>query len=58
MGDIVSLKLHRKRKDRAAKEDQAAANRARFGRGKDEKSLTAAEKANAERTLDGHKRDE
>ena len=58
MGDIVSLKLHRKRKDRAAKQDQAAANRARFGRGKDEKSLTEAEKANAARNLDGHKRDE
>ena len=28
MGEIVSLKLHRKRKQRAAKEDQAAENRA------------------------------
>ena len=41
MGDVVSLKLHRKRKDRAAKDEQAAENRAKFGRSKAEKALTS-----------------
>jgi hypothetical protein len=58
MGDIVSLKLHRKRKDRAAKDDQAAENRARFGRTKQEKKLTAADKEKSARDLDGHKRED
>ena len=40
MGEIVSLKLHRKRKDRAAKEELAAENRVQFGRSKAEKALT------------------
>ena len=58
MGDIVSLKLHRKRKQRAAKEEQASANRAKFGRAKDEKERTDSAKAMADVRLDGHKRDE
>ncbi len=58
MGDIVNLKLHRKRKARAASEDQAAENRARFGRAKDEKELSEALKAKADKLLDGQKRDE
>jgi Domain of unknown function (DUF4169) len=57
MGDIVSLKLHRKRNARAAKEERAAENRARFGRAKDEKTLTDAEVAKAAKDLDAHKRD-
>ena len=40
MGEIVSLKLHRKRKNRAAKEEMAAENRVQFGRSKAEKALT------------------
>ena len=58
MGDIVSLKLHRKRKARADRDEQAAENRAKSGRAKDERKLTQAEQANAGKTLDGHKRDE
>lgn len=58
MGDVVSLKLHRKRKDRSRREEQAAENRARFGRAKDQRALTDAEKAIADKNLDGHKRDE
>ena len=58
MGEIVSLKLHRKRKDRAAKDEQAAENRARFGRTKHEKQLTAAEKEKSASDLDGHKRED
>jgi hypothetical protein len=58
MGDIVSLKLHRKRKGRAAREDQAAGNRARFGRAKDERQLTKALDDKAAKDLDAKKRDD
>lgn len=58
MGDIVNLKLHRKRKARAEREEQAAENRAKFGRAKDERGLTAAERDKAARDLDAHKRDD
>lgn len=58
MGEIVSLKLHRKRKQRAAKEDQAAENRARFGRAKDERDLSRAQAEKADKDLDGHKRED
>ena len=58
MGDIVSLKRHRKRKDRAAKADAAAENRAKFGRTKAEKTLTGAEKSKAAKDLDSRKRED
>ena len=57
MGDVVSLKIHRKRNARAAKEEQAAENRAKFGRAKDEKKLTGAKVAKAAKDLDARKRD-
>ena len=43
MGEIVNLKRHRKRKDRAAKEEIAAENRVQFGRTKAEKELAEAQ---------------
>lgn len=58
MGDIVSLKLKRKDKARAIREADAAANRAKHGRTKEEKQRTAAADALAARKLDGHKRSE
>ena len=58
MGEIVSLKLARKQKARAAKEEQAQENRARFGRTKDEKKLEAARDAKAKKDLDAHKRED
>lgn len=58
MGEIVSLKLHRKRKDRASKERIAADNRVQFGRSKAEKKLTGAENEKAAKDFDQHKRDE
>ena len=58
MGEIVSLKLHRKRKDRAAKEDTAAENRVQFGRTKAEKELTEAQNEKAAKDLEQHKREE
>lgn len=57
MGDIVSLKLHRKRKARAAKEEHAAENRAGFGRTKVERETAEAHAEKARRDLDAHKRD-
>jgi hypothetical protein len=58
MGDIVSLKLHRKRKERAEKDERAAENRAAFGRSKVERELTDAREAKARKDLEGHKREE
>ena len=58
MGEIVSLKLHRKRKDRAAKEDAAAENRVQFGRTKAEKKLTDATNDKAAKDLEKHKRED
>ena len=58
MGGIVSLKLHRKRKERAERDGHAAANRAKFGRGKEEKSMHEACAKMEEKHLDAHKREE
>ena len=58
MGDLVSLKLHRKRKDRAEEEQRAADNRVQFGRTKAEKNLTKALNEKAAKTLDDLKRGE
>ncbi len=58
MGDIVSLKLVRKQKARAAKEEQAQENRARFGRTKETRKLEEALDAKAKKDLDAHKRED
>ena len=58
MGEIVSLKLHRRRKDRAAKEEIAAENRVQFGQTKSEKKLTEALNDKAAKDIDQHKREE
>ena len=58
MADLVNLKAARKARERAAKDEAAAANRARFGRSKGEKARERAEAAKAERTLDQHRRDD
>ncbi len=58
MGEIVSLKLHRKRKDRAEKEAQAAENRLAFGRSRQERELTEALNEKARKDVDAHKREE
>lgn len=57
MTDIVNLRLARKAKARTAKEADAAANRAAFGRTKAERDATARMQATRDRTLDGAKRD-
>ncbi|WP_028965668.1 DUF4169 family protein [Sphingomonas phyllosphaerae] len=55
MGEVVSFRQARKAKTRAAKETQAAANRAAFGRTKAEKAADAAEQARKDALLDGAK---
>ena len=49
---------YRKQKARAGKEAQAEQNRVLFGRTKAEKQQQAAEKALADRKIDGHKKDD
>lgn len=58
MGDIVNLRLQRKRRERAVKESDAAENRAKFGRAKDERKLTGANRAQDEKRLDDHQIEE
>ena len=58
MGEIVSLKLHRKRRARAEKDERAAENRVQFGRTREEKELTQAQNDKAAKDLDQHKREE
>lgn len=58
MGEIVSLKLHRKQKARAEREAKAEENRLAFGRTKQEKQITEALNEKAAKDLDGHKREE
>ncbi|WID97731.1 DUF4169 family protein [Bosea vestrisii] len=55
MAEIVNLRRARKARDRASAEAQAAQNRIEFGRTKAERKLTEAEKAQAERRLEGHR---
>ena len=58
MGDVLSLKLHKKRKARAEKEMQAEQNRISHGRSKAERELTDARNEKARKDLDGNKRGE
>lgn len=58
MGEIVNFNKARKARDKARAGETAKANRAKFGRGKADKTLTAAEREAADRRLDGAKRDD
>lgn len=55
MGDIVNLNGFRKQKDRAERQNQAAANREKFGRTKEQRALGSFEKAKADKDLHGAK---
>lgn len=57
MGDVINLRSARKRKARTEKEDNAQANRVRFGQSKAERRKDAAEKALETRKLDAARRD-
>jgi len=52
MSNVVNLNQARKRRARAAAEEQAAANRLKFGRTKAQKQRDAAEIDEARRKLD------
>lgn len=57
MAEIINLRMARKHRARADKEAQAAQNRITFGRTKAERQQTSAEKALADKRIDGHRRD-
>jgi len=57
MSNVVNLNKARKRRARQQAEQQAAANRARFGRTKEQKQRDAAAEAEAQRKLDQLKLD-
>ena len=57
MGEVVNLRLRRKAKARDDAAEQAAQNRAQFGRAKAEKNLTILLQEKADKALDGHKKD-
>ncbi len=58
MGDVLSLKLHRKRKARTEREAEAEQNRITFGRTREERKLTGALNEKAKKDLDARKREE
>ena len=57
MAEIVNLRLARKARDRTRAEQQAAENRAKFGRTKAEKQRDKAEAARETRGLEGARRE-
>lgn len=57
MGEIVNLRMARKRKARADAAREAEQNRITFGRTKQERELTEAERALEAKKLDAHRRE-
>lgn len=57
MADIINLRMARKARSRADAATKADANRAAFGRSKEEKRLAKAETARRDKALDGAKRE-
>lgn len=57
MAEIINLKRARKARERAAKSDEAAANRAKFGRTTAEKSRAESEAEIVDTRLDAHRLD-
>jgi hypothetical protein len=57
MGDLVNLKKFKKRASRERSEQEAAANRARFGRTKSERALDELRANRAGDLLDQHRID-
>ncbi len=58
MAEIINLRKARKKKARAVKEAEAAENRAKFGRPKEEQSQSEAAKDLLDRKLDAHRRED
>lgn len=57
MAEIVNLRLARKARERAAREAQAQANRARHGRTRAEREVQLLDAARDARKLDGARRE-
>ena len=57
MGDVVNLKRFKKRAERHQSEQQAEANRTRFGRTKSERALDEMHTKRADDLLDQHRID-
>lgn len=55
MAEIINFNKKRKAKNRIVKENNASANRIKFGRTKIEKQLEHLERTRYERHLDSHK---
>jgi hypothetical protein len=55
MGEVVNLRLARKRRLRAGQEADAAANRALHGRTKQAKAADETQRRRRETLLDGHR---
>lgn len=55
MGELVNLRRARKDRDRRRRDDEAAENRAKFGRTKAEKLTTKARDELEARRLEGHR---
>jgi hypothetical protein len=58
MGDVVNLNRFRKAKEKAVREAQAAANRTRYGRTKDQRAREKEEAARTAKELDSKKIDD
>jgi hypothetical protein len=58
MAKVVNLKNARKRRQRAEKEKEADANRAKHGTSKEERDAEEARKGARDRLLDSHKLDD
>jgi uncharacterized protein DUF4169 len=58
MGDLVNLKQFKKRAARDLSEQEAAANRARFGRTKSKRALDELQASRASNLLDQHRIDD
>ncbi|HXL13012.1 MAG TPA: DUF4169 family protein [Bradyrhizobium sp.] len=57
MGDVINLKRFKKRAERGQSEQQAQANRTRFGRTKSERALDKLRAEHADKRLDQHRID-
>ena len=58
MGDIVNLRQLRKRVARKDREAEAAANRAKFGQTKEQRTLRQIEAEKLRKALDGAERED
>jgi hypothetical protein len=58
MGEVIKFGKAKKALAKRAAQAEAAANRAKFGRTKSQKTIEANDKTRAEQALDGAKRDE